>query len=158
MTRNLAAISLLVGATLAINVQTALAQVPSLPPQRARAGGAGIPPGGPAFWFRLYCASCHGVDGTGDGSVAPILKTKPADLTVLSKNNGGVFPEQAVHDFIDGTKTVIAHGSREMPVWGYPTMLNPGTQRGIFKPELTQEQIDRRISLLVDYVKSIQKK
>ena len=152
--RSLASISLLVGATLAINAQTALAQ---LPPQRSRAGGSYIPPSGSSFWFKQYCASCHGVDGTGNGPVAPSLKTKPADLTLLSKNNGGVFPERDVHDFIDGTKLVAAHGSREMPVWGYPTTLQPGTFRGVFKPELTQEEIDTRINLLVDYVKSIQK-
>jgi len=97
------------------------------------------------------------VDGTGDGPVAPSLRTKPADLTLLAQKNGGVFPEREVHDFIDGTKPVAAHGPREMPVWGLPSTLGPGTSRGIFKPELTQKQIDIRIDFLVDYVKSIQK-
>jgi cytochrome c553 len=26
--------------------------------------------------FRMYCASCHGVDGRGDGPVAEALKTQ----------------------------------------------------------------------------------
>jgi len=86
------------------------------------------------------------------------LRTKPADLTLLSENSEGVFPEWEVRDFIDGTKSVAAHGSREMPVWGYPTTSQPSTLRGVFKPELTREEIDTRINLLVDYVKSIQKK
>jgi mono/diheme cytochrome c family protein len=55
--------------------------------------------------FRRYCAQCHGMDGTGDGPVAAALKKKPANLTLLSKNNGGVFPEKEVRDFIDGAKT-----------------------------------------------------
>ncbi|MBV8357584.1 MAG: hypothetical protein JO189_06555, partial [Deltaproteobacteria bacterium] len=59
----------------------------------------------PQLDFRRYCAQCHGMDGTGDGPVAPALKKKPANLTLLSKNNGGVFPEKEVRDFIDGTKT-----------------------------------------------------
>jgi mono/diheme cytochrome c family protein len=143
----------LLAALIAIGAQTALAQ---MPPQRARAGGAGVPPSGPSFWFRQYCASCHGPGGTGNGPVAPSLKTRPTDLTLLSRNNGGAFPEREVHDFIDGTKAVPAHGSREMPVWGYPTAVK-GIPRGFFKPELTQEDIDARITALVDYVKSIQK-
>jgi mono/diheme cytochrome c family protein len=112
----LAAISLLVGATLAINAQTAQAQAPQdgLPTSGPRTSSSA-----PSVWFKQYCASCHGVEGTGDGPVAQSLRTKPADLTDLSKNNGGLLPEQEVHDFINGTKTVAAHGSQQMPVWGY---------------------------------------
>ena len=42
--------------------------------------------------FMFYCASCHGPSGKGDGPVARSLKTRPADLTVLTKRNGGTFP------------------------------------------------------------------
>ena len=153
-----ATIALLMCATLAINVQTAPAQSPPLPEPRAPIGGSAIPPNAPAFWFRQYCASCHGVDGTGDGPVAPSLKTKPADLTVLSKYNGGVFPGQEVQDFIDGTRPVVAHGPQEMPVWGYPAKLPPDRLRGTFKPEFTPVEVEARIKLIVDFVKSIQKK
>jgi len=154
----LASIFLFVGATLAINVQTAQAQPSPLPGSESRTGGSAISSSAPAFWFRRYCASCHGVDGTGDGPVAASLRTKPADLTVLSKNNGGVFPDQDVHDYLDGTKPLLAHGSQQMPVWGYPTTLAPGTLRGTFKPEFTRTEIETRIKLIVGYVKSIQKK
>ena len=149
---------LIVCATLAINVQTAPAQSPPLPEPRAPIGGSATPPIAPAFWFRQYCASCHGVDGTGDGPVAPSLKTKPPDLTVLSKNSGGVFPGQEVQDFIDGTTPVVAHGPQQMPVWGYPAKLPPDRLRGTFKPEFTPVEVEARIKLIVDYVKSIQKK
>ena len=39
-----------------------------------------------------YCASCHGVDGRGNGPAAAARRMPPTDLTVLSKNNHGVFP------------------------------------------------------------------
>src|SRR6266478_10136529 len=79
----------------------------------------------PKLDFRRYCAQCHGMDATGDGPVAPALKKKPANLTMLQKNNGGVFPTEEVRSFIDGTKTAEGHGTREMPIWGYAFMHRP---------------------------------
>ena len=64
------------------------------------------------------CASCHGEDGKGGGPVAISLKEKVPDLTVLAKNNAGVFPFARVYDVIDGRQAVAAHGPREMQVWG----------------------------------------
>jgi len=63
-----------------------------------------------------------------------------------------------VRDFIDGTDPVTAHGSREMPVWGYPLILHQVRREEFSLPELAQEEIDNRIKLLVEYMKSIQKK
>ena len=40
-----------------------------------------------------YCAPCHGMDGRGQGPVASALRTPPADLTVMSRNNHGKFPD-----------------------------------------------------------------
>ena len=40
--------------------------------------------------YQSSCASCHGVDGKGMGPVADALKTKPADLTTMTKKNNGV--------------------------------------------------------------------
>jgi mono/diheme cytochrome c family protein len=69
--------------------------------------------------FHAHCAACHGPDGKGNGPAAAALKTKPADLTILAKNNGGNFPTQRVLKFISGDDpSLLAHGSREMPVWG----------------------------------------
>lgn len=42
--------------------------------------------------FDANCTLCHGTDGTGAGLVAGELDEKPADLTLLSANNGGTFP------------------------------------------------------------------
>ncbi len=42
--------------------------------------------------FATYCTACHGVEGRGDGRMAPILTVLPPDLTQLSAGNGGIFP------------------------------------------------------------------
>jgi hypothetical protein len=65
--------------------------------------------------FRSYCASCHGRGGKGDGPVAPALNAKVPDLTTIAQRHGGVFPEKWVTELIEGPKSVLAHGSREMP-------------------------------------------
>lgn len=68
--------------------------------------------------YDASCASCHGKNGKGGGSLAEILQASMPDLTTLSKNNGGVFPIARVYNVIDGREVVKAHGMREMPVWG----------------------------------------
>jgi mono/diheme cytochrome c family protein len=68
--------------------------------------------------FRNYCASCHGVNGSGNGPVAPALKTKVPLLTTLAQRNHGTFPTARVRRIITGDEGRAAHGSREMPVWG----------------------------------------
>lgn len=68
--------------------------------------------------YRQYCASCHGIEGKGNGTVAKQLKIKVADLTVLRKKNKGIFPFDDVMATIDGRRIVKGHGDREMPVWG----------------------------------------
>lgn len=42
--------------------------------------------------FAAYCAVCHGEGGTGDGALAGTLDRRPANLTRLARDNGGVFP------------------------------------------------------------------
>lgn len=96
--------------------------------------------------FHAYCATCHGSDAKGNGPAAAALKTKPANLTVLSKNNNGVFPANRVQKTITGDDVVAAHGSREMPIWG-----------PIFHQ--IEEDVDRgnvRVENLVKYLESIQ--
>jgi len=68
--------------------------------------------------FNSYCASCHGADAKGDGPAAAALKSKPADLTALAKNNNGKFPTDRVMSILRGQATVTAHGNLDMPVWG----------------------------------------
>ena len=106
--------------------------------------------------FRRYCAQCHGLDATGDGPVAPALKKKPTNLTTLTKDNGGVFPEKEVADYINGNKMVASHGTREMPIWGREFMLRQSGAAGAGAPTLTPTQVKQKIALLVGYIKSIQ--
>src|ERR1700675_3381174 len=68
--------------------------------------------------FRAHCAACHGSDAKGSGPLAPALKTKVPDLTILAKKNGGQFPSVRVRNSIMGDDVVMSHGSREMPIWG----------------------------------------
>lgn len=68
--------------------------------------------------FNAYCAPCHGTSAKGDGPAADALKSKPADLTMLAKDNGGKFPSDRVMSILRGQATVTAHGNRDMPVWG----------------------------------------
>jgi len=97
--------------------------------------------------YQASCASCHGSDGKGDGPVASALKTPPADLTLLAKNNSGVFPYDKVYQVIDGRNlTIPSHGTREMPVWGY--RFGP--------PEAFR--FKARMLAVIDYVKTLQQK
>jgi mono/diheme cytochrome c family protein len=68
--------------------------------------------------FATYCASCHGVDGKGDGPVAKGLKTPPKDLTRIAERNEGKLPPNLVEEIIDGRQYFVAHGDRTMPIWG----------------------------------------
>jgi len=128
---------------------------------RAQAGGgvSMVPTGGEvttgALQFRQHCAPCHGPAGKGDGPVAKVLTKKPTDLTLLAKNNNGEFPDKKVEAFIDGSEMVVAHGTREMPIWGV-AFRRSHTAPGV--PELTPQEVAERIRSLVDYIKSIQEK
>jgi mono/diheme cytochrome c family protein len=102
--------------------------------------------------FRQYCAPCHGMDGTGDGPVADTLKKKPANLTLLSKNNGGKFPYDHVYNMISGKEVVASHGTREMPIWG--VRFAQGRMPGA--PGHTEAQVKAKIETIISYVESIQ--
>ncbi len=106
--------------------------------------------------YRRYCSQCHGPAGKGDGPVAEALIKKPADLTMLAKNNNGEFPEKKVEGFIDGSEMVAAHGSRAMPIWGL-AFRRPSSASSAHA-QRTTEEVNRHIKLLVDYIKSIQEK
>jgi mono/diheme cytochrome c family protein len=99
--------------------------------------------------FRAHCAACHGPEGKGNGPARVALKTKPADLTILAKSNGGKFPAQRVQKFISGDDpSLLSHGSREMPVWG-----------PIFhQVEEDQDFGNVRLQNLIKYLETIQQK
>jgi len=97
------------------------------------------------------CASCHGIEATGNGPVAASLVTAPADLTRIAARRGGSFPRGEIARFIDGRFETAAHGTREMPVWG--------RRFGEDIPEasLSEEVARGNIATLVEYLVSIQR-
>lgn len=108
------------------------------------------------YEYQAKCASCHGVDGKGDGPMRKALTKAPPDLTTYAKRNGGAFPTQLAWQVIDGrTMESGAHGSREMPVWGQDF------RREVWRPEpgpKPEWYVAGRIAALVDYLESIQVK
>ena len=116
--------------------------------------------------FQSSCASCHGTDARGKGPVSGQLKVAPPDLTMLAKNNNGVFPTNAVYETINGSKTVPTHGTREMPIWGerfnpiinLPHAVDPYYWR-MAGPERSPEVVVRtRILAVIDYLNRVQQK
>jgi cytochrome c1 len=94
--------------------------------------------------YQRYCAACHGLQGLGDGPVSSDIRVMVPDLTRIAKRHGGVFPEDDVRRIIDGRDVHMAHGTREMPVWGVG--LGAADARGT------------PLGRLVEYLRSIQAK
>ena len=67
--------------------------------------------------YLKHCATCHGIEASGQGPMAGVLVIKPTDLTNLSNENNGVFPMERVVRRIDGRDPLVSHGS-PMPVYG----------------------------------------
>ncbi|HYQ85114.1 MAG TPA: c-type cytochrome [Rubrobacter sp.] len=101
--------------------------------------------------FATYCASCHGKEGRGDGPVAPDLKVKPTDLTLLSARHRGTFPQERAYQVIDGRLAVRGHGTAEMPVWGF-TFQVLGSDRN------QEDEVRERILDLLTYLELIQQR
>lgn len=101
--------------------------------------------------FMRYCAACHGADARGTGPVARTMSKQVPDLTVLAQAAGGEFPAMAVREAIDGRSMAVAHGTRQMPVWGYEFWVEEGAD--IVAEGTARQMIDR----LVRYVASVQR-
>lgn len=95
--------------------------------------------------YRLYCATCHGPKGRGDGPLAASLKRPPTDLTTLAQANKGPFPAELVATVIDGRKPAKGHGGGDMPVWG-----------DAFTRSDERTPVAERIGRVVKYLESIQ--
>jgi mono/diheme cytochrome c family protein len=108
--------------------------------------------------FLNKCAACHGESARGDGAVAGSLRVPPADLTTLSKRNGGVFPHDRVYSAIDGRESVKAHGTRDMPVWGNVLTAegSGATKLNTDVPVAMDIEVRARILSLIDYLSRIQ--
>jgi mono/diheme cytochrome c family protein len=99
--------------------------------------------------FSTICVSCHGKDARGGGPVAASLKTKPANLRLIARRRNGSFSHDEIGEYIDGRKASLAHGTREMPVWG--------DALATAAPEPEREQRRKlRIEEVVAYLKTIQ--
>lgn len=98
--------------------------------------------------YQAYCASCHGIDGTGRGPAAGALKQAPTNLTRLAKSNGGTYPMASVQQAILGDTSTMAHGSKEMPVWG------PVFSSGSF----SKSYVQLRVVNLAKHIETLQEK
>jgi mono/diheme cytochrome c family protein len=98
-----------------------------------------------------YCSSCHGRVGRGDGKVSEFLKLKVPDLTILRKNNKGVYPADLVILAIDGRRTIRGHGEPKMPVWG------EAFSREAKDPKTAEVATLQREKMIADYVATLQR-
>jgi mono/diheme cytochrome c family protein len=96
----------------------------------SRAWGADVKEG--AQIFRAHCATCHGLDGKGEGPVARNYDPPPVDLT----------------------KGVFRHGSSEADLTKTVTLGIPSTGMTGWKGRLTSAEI----ASVVAYVQSLKKK
>ncbi len=101
------------------------------------------------FW--RFCGSCHGSEARGDGPVSRSLNVAVPDLTTIERRYGE-FPAAAIRDVIDGRGIDRrAHGTREMPVWGYEFWVEEGGDVN------AQRAVRDAINKLVEYLRSIQR-
>jgi mono/diheme cytochrome c family protein len=101
--------------------------------------------------FRQFCATCHGSSARGDGPVAPALKHTVPDLTRIAARSGGTFPTDRVRRLIDGQESLTAHGTREMPVWGWEWYAYKG------EDEARRKRVAEMVEKLVNYLGTIQR-
>lgn len=101
--------------------------------------------------YLRFCASCHGSEGRGDGSVSRSLNVAVPDLTRIA-GRYGTFPAGLIRDTIDGRGIDRqAHGAREMPVWGYEFWVEEGA-------DVTAQRAARNaIDKLVEHLRAIQR-
>jgi len=100
--------------------------------------------------FEWQCSSCHGSDAKGDGPMAKMLIKPPANLTVIAKANGGVFPFWRVYRIIAGKTSVPGHQSFQMPDF-WKRFRGDEKEWGFLPPHV-------RVLELTHYIESLQEK
>lgn len=103
--------------------------------------------------FVENCAICHGVGGKGNGELADDLSPKPADLTMISARNKGLFPRTKVLSIIDGYTRMQSDGEN-MPEFGL--LLDGDTIPLEVDDSDQQSPVPRPLAALVVYLESIQ--
>jgi mono/diheme cytochrome c family protein len=101
-------------------------------------------------YYQDYCQVCHGPDGRGQGAFTGVLTTPPPDLTTIAARRSGDFPSLEIAEIIDGTRTLGAHGTSEMPVWGARFRESAAAAQG------EDNALRGRVYLLVEYLRSLQ--
>lgn len=101
--------------------------------------------------YTTYCAVCHGATGIGNGPAATALKVPPANLSLLSRKNNGVFPAAHVASVLEFGVENPAHGTAVMPIWGDLMLsLHPNSNSNAI-------EMHQRVANLTNYLKQIQK-
>ena len=123
-----------------------IAATASAPPGAAQTPAGKAAVSGQAI-YEDYCAVCHGRDGKGDGPAARALKTPPIDLTQVSHNHSGKFPDADIKKIVLGLDMMPSHGTEAMPVWGkvFTKIGDPNT-------------VGQRVDALLVYLRQIQAK
>lgn len=103
--------------------------------------------------FKMYCASCHGETGKGDGPKSFGLSSKLPDLTTLTARYGQ-FPRDQLARLVDGRDPIAGHGSREMPVWGM--WFKEEAADGLGGAQGDDSSVARRVENLLDYIATLQ--
>lgn len=103
--------------------------------------------------FNMYCASCHGEDGKGDGPKAFGISRPVPDLTTLTQRYGE-FPRDRLARLIDGRDPVEGHVDREMPVWGVWFKEEAAAELG--GAEGDEGSVARRLENLIGHIESLQ--
>jgi mono/diheme cytochrome c family protein len=95
-----------------------------------------------------YCASCHGLDGNGNGPAAPALSRPVPDLSSLSANNHGRYPKYRV------LTTLSKHGE---PHWAETTSQMPDFHRALVSLDRTCPMLAGvRAQSISKYVETLQ--
>ncbi len=106
-----------------------------------------------ASLYAARCAVCHGVDARGGGGASvPGLSKTPADLSVLARQNGGVFPTAQVLTTLAGYREGTQAGRRMAPFEELPL----GRQRNL-RVEKGRRAVPAATADLLRYLQVVQR-
>jgi len=94
-----------------------------------------------AALYQGHCAVCHGEEGKGDGPLAAMLVRSVPDLRAVEIRN-----ELELIEIIDGRGLRAAHGTQDMPVWGW----------AFREVERSENEVQARMQALAQYIMSLQ--